>query len=233
MLFVVTSLALLSTTATGDRWYVTRAEAIARAEPSGESAEVTRLPVGAGVDVAGRKGRWIKVRLAEGKSGWLLRSQVGRRMPSRRQLCARGRSQASAGHLANAVAYLKLAMDRGTRDRPCLEALALAYRARGQGAEEAAVRARIRRIESWAVGLWCNALQTIELSLSEDGSYTLKNGGKLVGGGKYELHADELHLLPDTRAPTLRLILKKRGLGNVLVAQSTDELLRDFCPPVQ
>src|SRR6516162_6973060 len=108
-MLVVTAVGLLATaTATTDRRVVIRAEAVARAEASPEAAEVARLPLGSSVDIAGRRGRWTQIRLPEGKQGWVLRASLGRKLPSNPSLCARGRSLYSAGHIASAVAYLKV-----------------------------------------------------------------------------------------------------------------------------
>jgi hypothetical protein len=221
-------LAALAADARAETLTVTRAEVVARGEPRRGAPEVGRLTLGTKVEVTARRKRWRQVKIEE-KAGWVTRGALAREMPSAARLCARGRSALSRGSLAFAVSYLRAAADRGTKDRACLEALAQAYRARGQSAEEAEAKARIRALDEWLVGTWCDAAQKIVLQLAADGTYDLKSDGRAVGKGRHELRGDELHLGGD-RTGELVLYVRKRGVGRVLVARSTEELQRDFCP---
>jgi hypothetical protein len=212
-------------------WYANQPEVVARAEPAAQAPELGRLALGASAEVVGRERRWLKVKLEGGKEGWVPKQSMSRKALSEGWLCGRGRAALSQGNLARAVVYLDLAVAKGTKSRPCLEALAQAQRARGDRAQEEAAQAKIRALEGWLVGRWCDSAQKILLTLSEDGKYTLQSDGRSVGLGKYELRDDELGLVDDRgRAGDLSLFVRKRGLGKVLVARSTEELQRVFCP---
>jgi uncharacterized protein YgiM (DUF1202 family) len=212
-------------------WYVAQPEIVARKTPAAQAAEVGRLALGAAAEVLARERHWLKVRLEGGKEGWVPRRAMSPKALTEGWLCGRGRAALSQGNFARAAAYLELAVARGTKSRSCLEALGQAQRARGERAQEEAALARIRALERWLHGRWCDAAQKIALVLTEDGKYTLQSDGRAVGLGRYELSDDELRLSDDRgRAGDLSLYVRTRGREKVLVARSTEELQRIFCP---
>jgi hypothetical protein len=230
LLSLVVVLALGAAPALAESRHVVRLGASARSAPEHGAAEVAPLALGAAVEVLERQGRWYKVKLPEDKQGWVHRRYLGKNPLSEGRLCARGRDLLARGNLGGAVTYLRAAMDRGTKSQPCLAALAQAYRARDQKTEEEEVRARLRKLERWLLGRWCDHAQRISLTLGEDGSYALTTEGREVGAGRYDLRNDELHLDDKTsRDRDLVLFARKRGLGRILVSRSTEELQRDFC----
>lgn len=213
--------------------YVQRLEASVRAQPSGTAGELARLALGTKVEVGERKKQWWPVTV-DGKPGWMHRSALSASAPSKSAVCRQGRRALAQQNLNAAISFLRYAYDQGTKDRVCLESLARAYRARGAKADEDLVRARVRTLESWLLGTWCDVGQRLVLKLGEDGRFDFKAGDQPFGAGQFDLRPEELHLRDDRRAiAPLVFFVKKRGSGRILVSLSADELQRDFCPGAQ
>ena len=230
--FAISSLVLwaaLSGAALAETRFVQRLEAPIRAQPTGSGMEVARLQLGAKVEAGERKKSWRSVTV-DGKTGWMHRSQLGTAAPSDRAVCRQGKQALARQNMTAALTFLRFAFDRGTKNRGCLEALATAYRVRGMKADEDLVRAKIRLLENWMAGAWCDVSQRLVLKLGDDGRFDFRAGDQAFGAGKYDLRTDELHLGDDRgRANDLVFFVKKRGSGRILVSLSADELQRDFC----
>lgn len=214
-------------------FYVARAEAPVVSAPNEAGAAVGRLSLGAKLETGEKRRGFLEITF-EGKQAWVRASALSKKAPSDRALCARGRRALSVNNLTAAVLYLRSAADAGTKRRECLAALADAYRRRAQLDDEATVRARIRRLDRWLPGTWCDASQRLVLALGDDGRYSFKSGETVIGGGKYELRQEEL-LLDDDGAANRKsaLTVTKRGLGRILITANASELQRDFCQAPQ
>jgi hypothetical protein len=223
------AVALAATGAAAAPRYVNRIEVSVMAEPRGNANEVGKLALGAKVEAGERKKRWIAVTF-DGKPGWVPTGALSKKPLTERWLCARGQAALTKDNLTAAIIYLRGPFDAGTKRRDCLESLASAYRRRGQSSDEASVRARIRRLENWLVGSWCDTAQRLALKLGDDGRFDFRAGTEALGTGKYDLRDDEV-VLEDDRGPArnLTLFVRKRGHGRILVSRSAEELLPQFC----
>lgn len=213
--------------------YVTRAEAPVVSEPNAKSAEVGRLSLGAKLETGEKVRGFIEITF-DGKKAWVRKGALGRKAPGDRSLCASGRRALSASNLTAAVIYLRAAADAGTKRRDCLQALADTYHRRSQLSDEAVIRARIRGLEQWMPGKWCDANQRLTLTLGDDGRFSYKTEIATLGAGTYDLKEDEVLLAGEGPNPyQTTLFVKKRGLGHVLITVGAVELQRDFCADVQ
>ena len=226
-------LSFLAPPASAATRYAARSEVPILSEARADGHEIGRISLGAKVETSGRTRGFAEVTV-DGKKGFVRERWLSKAPLSANAVCKLGRAALAKENLSAAVVYLRAAFDANTKNRACMEALAQAYRSRNQLNDETAVRAKLRLLERWMVGAWCDAAQRLVLALTEDGSYTFKGGEASIGSGKYDLRADELHLIDEGGAPrSLVLYVKRRGNFRILVARSADELQRDFCPVTQ
>ncbi|MBI3073637.1 MAG: SH3 domain-containing protein [Deltaproteobacteria bacterium] len=210
---------------------VVESDAVMRLKPDSNAASVKTLALGTEVKKKGQRGRWMRVD-ADGSEGWLPREHVAPRTSAGASLYDRGMKLLHGDANIKAMAYLEAATRAAPTDRRVFVALLAAYDSAGKKAEAEGVKERLKAIDRWLHGTWCDGAQRAFIIFWPSGDYyfRLERSSNIANRGRYTLRDGEI-LLVDAdniaRNTTIRFV--DREVGRTLIDRSQNEYLRVLC----